>query len=333
MNIEKIEKTLAIEPKYRLAQAKKVIFGDLIDDWSKATTLPKDLIVKLEEVCPLKIEAEIFESKDKNTVKALIKLADDLKIETVLMRHNDRNTICVSSQVGCPMGCAFCATGTMGLKRNLTMGEIIAQVLLFARLLKKTEEKITNIVFMGMGEPFLNYDKVMGAIKYLHAPDTMNIGARRFSISTCGILDGIKKFTKEEMEINLAISLHAPTDELRSSIMPINRQNPLKKLIIAIKNYLEETHRKVMIEYTMIKGVNDSAQNAEELAELLQNMLVVVNLIPYNDTDLFQTSDAAAINRFKTILGRNKISVVQRHKFGDDIEAACGQLAAKSRKK
>ncbi len=236
MNLENLGKILEGEPRFRYAQAEKAIFGDLIETWDEATTLSKPLREKLKQNCPLDITAELFLSKDGNTIKALITLADGKKIETVLMKHKDRNTICVSSQVGCPMGCVFCATGTMGFKRNLTKMEIVDQVVLFARCLKKTQEKITNLVFMGMGEPFLNYENVLGAIKYLHQAETLNLGVRRFSISTCGVFEGIKKLAKEGLEINLAISLHASNNELRSKLMPINRRYPLNKLMNVVKN-------------------------------------------------------------------------------------------------
>lgn len=304
--------------------------------------------------------AKPFVSKDKNTIKALITLKDGLKIETVLMRHkprsrasslrgkDKRNTICVSSQIGCPLACTFCATGKMGFKRNLEAWEIVEQVLFFARYLKKINEKVTNIVFMGMGEPFLNYDNVIGAIKILNDKEGFNLGARHFSISTVGIVEGIEKLAKEELQINLAISLHAPDDELRLKLMPINKKYPIKKILNAVDDYIKKTRRRVMFEYIMIENLNDSEEHAEKLAKLMKKPLYFVNLISYNFTRLrptctevsagkqgfggqagiFKPSSPSSIKRFKEILEKEGVAVTQRYRFGQDIKGACGQLAA-----
>lgn len=339
MNLVLLKEVLEKEPKYRFAQCQKAVFFDLLDDWEKAKNLPQNLRDKLSQDVPLAIEAKILKSADKNTVKALISLADGNKIETVLMRHGDgRNTVCVSSQVGCPLGCLFCATGQLGYKRNLDSGEIIDQVLFFARLLKKENKKVTNIVFMGMGEPFLNYDHVVAAIKVLNDKEGLNIGARHISISTIGIPDGIKKIAKEEWQLNLAISLHAATDSLRSQIIPVNNKYPLKVILNAAKEYLTKTNRQIMFEYIMIKDFNDHDKDANQLAELLEDLprkLYVVNLILYNPGDFpqkkFQPSDKKKVEIFKHILGRNKINVTERYRLGRGIQAACGQLAAKEK--
>lgn len=334
MNIEKLETSLKGEPAFRLKQAKQAVFIDLIDSWDRATTFNLALRDKLNEECSLEIKAEVFKSQDKNSLKAMIQLADGLKVETVLLKHADgRNTVCVSSQVGCPMGCLFCATGKMGFKRNLTAEEIVEQVLLWARQLKAEGERVTNLVFMGMGEPFLNYENVMAAIKLMNNKNTFNIGARHISISTIGTSDGIKKLTKEEMQINLALSLHAPTDDVRAKIIPYDNAYPIKNLIKDLNNYLEQTGRRVMIEYLMIDGFNDSREQALELAELLKKIdppLFFVNLIAYNPTAQFKPSPARKIFEFKKILRDNKIDVTERYRFGQDIKAACGQLAGKN---
>jgi 23S rRNA (adenine2503-C2)-methyltransferase len=334
-----LEKALEGEPNYRLRQAKKAIFIDLIDDWSKAMTLPLSLRRKLNEKLSLQFENEILISKDQRTVKILITLEDGLKIESVLMRHRDRNTVCVSSQVGCPLGCVFCATGRMGFKRNLEVFEIIEQVLLFARYLKKSGEKITNLVFMGMGEPFLNYENVLAAIKILNDKEGFNLGARKISISTVGIVEGIGKLAEEKLQVNLAISLHAPTDKLRSKIMPINKKYSLKKNFRAVDDYIGKTNRKVMFEYLMIKNLNDSDECARELAKLMKKPLYFINLISYNPvgniltevhynpTGNFQPSPKEIIRNFKNILEKGGVSVTERYRFGRDIKAACGQLA------
>ena len=331
MNFEKIDELLVGEPLYRIKQIKKALYKDLVDDWSQATTLPLGLREKLNKESPLEINAELFESKDKKTIKALITLKDGIKIEAVLMKHKDeRNTVCVSSQAGCALGCAFCATGKMGFKRDLSAFEIAQQVLLFGRLLKKNKEKVANVVFMGMGEPFLNYDNVLSAINFLNDPDGFGLGARNFSISTAGIIEGIRKLSNEKMEINLAVSLHAPNQKLRSELMPINKKYPIGKVFEAVEKYVKARKRKVMFEYIMIKDVNDSAQDAKELAKLMKNPLYFVNLIPLNPVPGFEPSPLEKIKKFKKILLGCGVQATQRYRFGQDISAACGQLAGKN---
>jgi len=332
MNLTLLNKILSGQPKYRQTQARRAVFVDLIDNWDLATVLPKDLRARLNDSCPLAINGQSQASKEKNTDKVLITLEDGLKIETVLMKHTaDRRTVCVSSQVGCPMNCAFCATGRMGFQRNLTAEEIIEQVLFFARNLKNQPqpEKITNIVFMGMGEPFLNYVNVLDAIKILHDPDGFNLGARHFSISTCGVIDGINRLASEKLQINLAISLHASNDELRDRLMPINHTAPLRKLFTAVDNYIARTSRRVMFEYMLIDGINDGPDSARKLAELMAKPLYLVNLITYNPTSRFKPSKREAVEKFMNILQGNGVAVTRRYGFGQDIKAACGQLAGK----
>jgi 23S rRNA (adenine2503-C2)-methyltransferase len=210
---------------------------------------------------------------------------------------------------------------------------MLEQVLFFARLLKEKDERVSNVVFMGMGEPFANYDNVMSVIDYLNDSKGLNIGARRISVSTCGILDGIKKFTQQKLQINLAISLHAPNDKLRSELMPINKRQPLNKILQLVHDYVEKTGRKVMFEYLMIKGVNDSIKHAEQLAGLMQHPLFMVNLIPYNPTGVYLPSDKKTITTFRQYLEHHDVEVTQRFELGQDIDAACGQLANKKKKK
>lgn len=355
MNPSTIQSALQNEPFFRLKQVEEAVFKNLIEDWDEAKTLPLNLREKLKETCPLEINAILKVSKDDSTAKALITLEDGCKIETVLMKHSpskgssredtqnseeekaSRNSICISTQVGCPMGCAFCATGTLGLKRNLTTDEILEQVLFFARHLHKTGEKITNIAFMGMGEPFLNYDNVLTAIKKLNEKHTLNLGARRFSISTCGVIEGINRLADENLEVNLAISLHAPTDKLRTSLMPSNLKYPLAEILKAVDEYYDKTHRKIMFEYIMLKDVNDKEEHAKELAKILKGKNCIVNLIPCNPTfskesiPLFNQTSHNQIRRFKEILEKNGLKAIQRFEFGQDIDAACGQLAAKGK--
>ena len=329
MDLTLFQKLLEKEPKYRLKQAKKALFQDLIQNWQGTTTLPLDLRSELAQKCPIEISAEIFASDNSKTVKAFVVLKDGLKIETVLMRHEaQRNTVCVSSQIGCPLGCAFCATGQMGFKRNLDAWEIVEQVLFFARYLKNTKDKVTNVVFMGMGEPFLNYENVIEAIKILNDEEGFGLGARHFSISTAGITEGIEKLAEEKLQINLAISLHAPNNKLRSKLMPSNEKYPIEKILNAVQDYIKKTRRRVMFEYIMLKNVNDSEKCAKELGKLLKKNLYFVNLISYNPTGVFEPSTNLRIKIFKDILEERGITVIQRRRFGVGINAACGQLTA-----
>lgn len=330
MNLEKIYKILEDQPKYRIQQVKDAIFKTLVSSWSDVSNISKELKAKLNKECPLEINGQIFNSKSTRTIKALITLADGLQIETVLLSHKDgRHTVCVSTQVGCPLRCKFCATGKLGLKRNLEVGEILEQVLFFSRLLKKENTRVSNVVFMGMGEPFLNYSKTIKAIHYLN--EDLLIGARHISISTSGLIPGIEKLSREKMQVNLAVSLHAPNQKLRAELMPISKRFPLDSLLKAVDKYIGKTGRRVMFEYLMIKGVNDSPELAKELAGLMRKPLYVVNLIAYNPTDVFRPSDKRAIENFRGILEKAGVAVTQRYSFGQDIEAACGQLANKGK--
>jgi len=330
MDLSKLDKILITEPRYRQQQVNQAVFIDLVADWEQIKTLPQKLRKVLHDNCPLEIKADIFHSQDKKTSKALVTLSDGNKIETVLMRHEgERHTVCVSSQVGCPLACTFCATGRLGLKRNLTADEIVEQVLLWNRVLKQLGEKdrVTNVVYMGMGEPFLNYTAVLKSIKNLNDKQGFNIGARKISISTSGIATKIKKFAEEKMQINLALSLHAADDKLRSQLMPINTHFPLSEVMNAIDYYIKKTNRKVMCEYLMIDGVNDSLAQARQLVELLKDKLVMVNLIAYNPTNAYQPAKSKNIKVFKEYLTKQGLEVSQRFTFGQDIKAACGQLA------
>lgn len=316
------------EPKYRLKQAKEAVFKNFIDNWNKATFLPLALRQKLNEECPLEINAEMLISKSKDSVKAKITLKDGLLIESVLMRHRDgRNTVCVSSQVGCPLACQFCATGKRGFKRNLNVMEILEQVIFFNRYLKKGGKRVTNVTFMGMGEPFLNFENVLKAVRILNDKEGMKIGIRNISISTAGIIEGIEKLAKTGLQLNLAISLHAPDDKLRSELMPINKKYSLEKILQAVNAYIKKTNRQVMFEYLLINDVNDSVYCATELAKIMKNPLYYVNLILYNPVGSgFKPSKTEHVKKFKEILRKKKIIFSQRWRFGQDIKAACGQL-------
>ena len=334
MELLAIKKILADQPAYRHKQVQQAIYHDLISDWEEATTLPKDLRARLAQEISLFIDAKIV--SDGATRKAAITLADGNIIESVLIKNADgRNTVCVSSQVGCALGCLFCATGASGFKRNLTAEEIISQALLFARELKKADERIDNVVFMGMGEPFLNWDNVAEAIKTFNDEAGLNIAARSISISTCGITGGIRALIKFPLQVNLALSLHSASDRLREDLMPISKKYSIRSVFDALKDYLNEKNRKVMIEYLMIDGVNDSSKQADELADLLEEIpkhLIMVNLIPYNSagkSDRFKPSPDGKIKAFKIALGRRGFEATVRESLGGSIAGACGQLAGK----
>jgi len=347
MDLGKLKEILKNEKPYRLKQAEKAVYRDLADDWSTVSSLPALLRDKLTESCPILIDYKPIVSQSRGTLKALIKLNDGLAVETVLLQHaQGRNTVCVSSQVGCPLGCLFCKTGKIGYERNLTAYEIAEQVLFFSYYLKKkkthesthksdhqnvnrgahSSSHVTNVVFMGMGEPFLNYGNVMDAIRILNDKDKFNIGARKISISTCGIPQKIEKLSKENLQVNLAISLSAPNNEIRSRLMPVNEKYPVEAVIDAAKKYIARTNRRVMFEYVLIDKFNESPEAARELAEILKGLLCFVNLIPFNGKGALNAPSKEKIGLFKSILVKSGISVTERYRFGQDINAACGQL-------
>ena len=325
---------MANQPAYRIDQAQQAILKSLVESWDQVVGLPKELRQILKKELPLKINAKIYSSPGAESLKALITLEDGLQVESVLMRHDNRNTVCVSSQVGCPMACSFCATGKIGFKRNLTAAEIIEQVVLFGRALKRENQRVNNVVFMGMGEPFLNYENVMTAIRIMNNQKGLNIGGRHISISTCGVTDGIEKLIDEPLQVNLAISLHAPNDKLRSWLMPANIKYPIDDIMKAVLRYVKNTNRRVMFEYIMIDGVNDSDECARKLAELIRShlplKLAFVNLIRYNPTGIYGASTPERVKAFKTILMQAGVETTERYRFGQEIKAACGQLAAKN---
>lgn len=324
-------------PKYRVKQVLHAVCQEGKDSYDQISTIPEELQKKLAKEVPIFSLKPIIvmKSKDGCTTKALFELTDGKRIEAVLMRFQDgRSSVCVSSQVGCQLGCKFCATGTMKFGRNLTGEEIADQILFYAQLLHKEEKKISNIVFMGMGEPFMNYDNVLESVRIMNDKDGLNIGARNITISSSGICEGIEKLANEPIQVNLAISLHAPNQALRQKIMPIARRYSLDQLMSAIKSYLEKTNRRVSYEYVMLKDINDHEQEAIELAELVKGQLCHVNLIPYNATYIegISGSDRSNIIRFRDIVKAAGIPITVRVTIGQDIDAACGQLANKAEK-
>ncbi|MBN2854083.1 23S rRNA (adenine(2503)-C(2))-methyltransferase RlmN [Patescibacteria group bacterium] len=332
MNLSKLSEILNEEPKFRFAQANKALFQDFISSWDEVSNFPKNLRERLNLNCPIEIKAELIGAKNAKSLKALIELIDGEKIETVLIRQRTkegtRNTVCLSSQVGCALACSFCATGDFGFRRNLDYLEIIEQVLFWARFLKDEagEEKIDNIVFMGMGEPFLNYDEFLRAAKFLNNEETFNFAARRLSVSTSGIVEGIKKIAGEKLQINLAISLHTADENLRKDLMPIAKKYSIREILKAVDNYILKSGRRVMFEYLMLKNINDSDKDALALAKIMRKPLYMVNLIPYNPTGRFQASSPERMEKFKKILEENQVPVTLRHSAGAELSAACGQL-------
>jgi 23S rRNA (adenine2503-C2)-methyltransferase len=323
------------EPPFRAKQIWKNLYRGLVDDPERMTDLPGGLRAELGRrffFQPLLLERQAV-STDKQTRKFLFRLPDGAPVETVLMLYERRRTACISTQSGCAVGCAFCATGQMGLLRSLTGGEIAAQVFYLARMLKGKDDDLSNIVLMGMGEPFLNHDAVWSAIQLLSAADGFGFGARRLTVSTVGIIPGIRRFTKEHSQVNLAISLHAADDALRSRLIPINRTYPLADLFAACDEYIQETNRRISFEWALIDGVNDSTAQAHHLADRirksLQKPLVHINLIPLNPTRKYKgtPSQAARIDSFRAVLEEERLTSTVRLARGVDIAAGCGQLA------
>jgi len=318
-------------PAYRAKQIWEGVYQHLYASWDEFTNLPTSLRVRMASefsVEPLEPVARL-ESSDGQTQKTAFRLEDGQQIETVAMRYARRVTLCISSQAGCAMGCVFCATGQMGFRRHLSSGEIVAQVLHFARELKLKELKLTNIVVMGMGEPFHNYGNTMQAIDRLNDRAGFGFGARRFTISTVGLPDMIRRFADEKRQVNLAISLHAADDKTRSSMLPVNRKYDLEQVLAACKYYVAQTGRRITFEWALIDGLNDSVEQARALAARLRGLLCHVNAIPLNPTTGYSgkaTSRERAL-LFKNELERAGIPCTVRLRRGIDIAAGCGQLA------
>ncbi|MDD7081421.1 MAG: 23S rRNA (adenine(2503)-C(2))-methyltransferase RlmN [bacterium] len=275
---------------------------------------------------------DVMEKSKDGTIKCLFKLRDGERVEGVLMHYVYGYSVCVSSQVGCNMSCAFCASGLLKKKRNLTPDEMLGQVLAFDEILRKDGNHVTHCVVMGTGEPFDNYDNVLSFIRILNSPFALDIGARHITVSTCGVVPSILRFGKEGLQVNLAISLHAPTNELRDKLMPINKAYPLEKLIPAIIQYGNDSNgRRVTFEYILIKGVNDSIEDAKKLERLIRPTFGFVNLIPYNPVveNGYERADDESVTLFHNYLLSKKVKSTIRKEFGSDIDAACGQLRAK----
>lgn len=320
------------EPGYRGKQIWEGLYKNLWSNFSEFTNLSSGFRQKLTENFSFNnlIPISTLESKDKQTRKSLFQLNDQKSVETVLMRYHNRRTLCISTQSGCALACTFCATGQMGFGRNLSVGEIVEQVISFSQYLKQENSRLTNIVVMGMGEPFQNYDATIQAIKRLNSPDGFNLGMRRITVSTVGIIPGIRRFAKDLPQVNLAISLHAADDELRTSMLPINKKYPINKLLETCREYTMQTGRRLTFEWTLIKGVNDTREQAQKLSALLEGMLCHVNLVPLNPTTGYDGNKSSRDRalEFKRELENKNIPCTIRVRRGIDIHAGCGQLAS-----
>jgi 23S rRNA (adenine2503-C2)-methyltransferase len=331
------------EQKFRLKQILKSVYQDGVLDFEKMTVLPQNLrgyLKKEINIFPYRNE-KILISGDKKTIKALLKTADNNFIETVLLAPKfGAWSACVSSQIGCPLNCAFCATGSGGFKRNLTREEIEGQIIFWKNYLKenRNQERLTNIVFMGMGEPFLNFENVLESLKNLINPELFGFGSRSISVSTAGVMDKWEEFSNALPQINLALSLHFADDKKRSEFMPINKKYNLDSIRESLKKYFEIYKRKIFIEYIMFQGINDNLEDARKLSEYLKSIghshLLHVNLISYNmehkthNRNLLSPSSKEKIIAFRNCLLENRINATIRKSLGNDIQGACGQLAA-----
>ncbi|HWI52060.1 MAG TPA: 23S rRNA (adenine(2503)-C(2))-methyltransferase RlmN [Symbiobacteriaceae bacterium] len=318
------------EPKFRAKQLFQWVYQKCARSFSEMTNLSAAFRAKLEEAAVLALTEEETrqEAAPTDTAKYLFRLADGQKVESVLMRHDYGNAVCVTTQVGCRMGCTFCASTFGGLVRNLTAGEIVDQILMMQRDLPEGQ-RVGSVVLMGSGEPMENYDNCLKAIRLMHDPEGLNIGYRHITISTSGLVEGMRRLAGEGLPITLALSLHAPNDRLRSQLMPVNRQFPVAEVLAAAIDYGEKTGRRVTYEYLLIEGVNDNPEQALELAGLLRGTLAHVNLIPMNpvsERPQYRRPGRERVNHFRDLLEANGVTATIRREMGGDIDAACGQL-------
>lgn len=316
------------EKKFKALQIYEWLYDKRVTSFFEMTNIKKELQSKLAEDFSFDMISIQKKQQDKLTSKYLFKLSDNNFVEAVLMEHDYGLSVCVSSEVGCNMGCTFCESGRLKKIRNLEAYEMVEQILLIEQDIKK---RISSVVIMGIGEPLDNYDNVLDFIKIINDPKGITIGARHITLSTCGLIPKIKELMNETLQINLAISLHASNNELRNKLMPINKTYNMCQLIDTIKEYIAKTNRRVTIEYVMLNSVNDSESCALELATLLKGMNVYVNLIPYNETNHleYKKSDSKTIMKFYDTLKKKGINVTIRKEFGSKIDAACGQLRSK----
>ena len=322
------------EPAFRAKQVWTGLYKQFWNSAAEFSNLPLALRTKLAQNLRWEVLVPTLklDSSDGQTRKTLFRLPDGKQIEAVLMKYDERRTLCISTQVGCAMGCTFCATGQMGFGRHLSSGEVVAQVMYYARLLHEQDDRVTNVVLMGMGEPFHNYDNSMAAIDRLNDPEGYNFGARRFTVSTVGLVPMIRRFAEEKRQVNLAVSLHAAEDSLRVGMMPVNKRYPIDELLKACHEYVEATGRRITFEWALIDGVNDTPEQAEKLAKRLKGLLCHVNAIPLNPTTGY-TGKATTREHgmaFKRVLEAHGIPCTIRIRRGIDIQAGCGQLASRT---
>ena len=311
--------------KFHADQLFSWLYEKRVNDYSEITNIKKELLEQVRSSYSIDKLKIVSIEKDIDVCKYLFELYDGEHIEAVLMRHDYGNSICVSSQVGCNMGCRFCESGRRKKVRNLEAYEMVLQIMMIE---EELGERISHVVVMGIGEPFDNYDNLVKFLKIINHPKGMAIGARHITVSTCGIVPKIKEFSNLGLQFNLAISLHAPNNEIRNMIMPINKAYPLDKLIPVLEEYYNNTNRRITFEYVLLEGINDSEACAYELSKLVRNLNCYINLIPYNETNNlnFKRSSTIQIMKFYDILKKNKINVTIRKEFGRKISAACGQL-------
>lgn len=316
------------QKKYRTSQIFEWLYDKRVSSYDEMTNLSKDLILLLKNYFSIEKLEIVSQEIDTDVSKFLFKLKDKEHIESVLMRHNYGLSLCISSQVGCNMNCSFCESGRRKKVRNLNAYEMILQIMMIEELIK---ERITHIVIMGIGEPFDNFDNLVKFIKIANHHKELNIGSRHITVSTCGIVPKIYEFSKLPYQVNLAISLHAPDDELRNFLMPINKRYPLEELIKAVKDYVSNTNRRVTFEYILLKDINDKEEHAKKLCRLIKGINCYINLIPYNENSniLYKRSKKDTIMRFYDIIKKEGINVTIRKEFGSNISAACGQLRSK----
>ena len=330
LTIEELEKVFIDlgSKKFHADQMFSWLYEKDIDSYDKVTNIKKELLAEISEVYSIEKLKIVRVERDVDVSKYLFELADGEHIEAVLMRHDYGNSVCVSSEVGCNMGCRFCESGRRKKVRNLETYEMVLQILQISRDLG---ERVSHVVVMGIGEPFDNYDNVINFLKIINHPKGLAIGARHITVSTCGLVPKIEEFSKLDLQFNLAVSLHGPTNEVRDQIMPINKAYPIEELMGALKKYYNRTNRRITFEYVMLDGINDTVECANKLSELVKDLNCYVNLIPYNETHniKFKRSSTIQIMRFYDILKKNKISVTIRREFGGNISAACGQLRSK----
>jgi 23S rRNA (adenine2503-C2)-methyltransferase len=314
--------------KFHAQQLFSWLYEKRIEDYSSVTNIKKELLEKIASEYSIDRLKIVDVQEDVDVCKYLFELSDMEHIEAVLMKHDYGNSICISSQVGCNMGCRFCESGRRKKVRNLEVYEMVLQILMIEKLLG---ERISHVVVMGIGEPFDNYDNLINFFKIINHPKGLAIGARHITVSTCGLVPKILEFADFPLQINLAISLHAPTNEIRDKIMPINKAYNLDVLMPAVKKYLEKTNRRLTFEYILLKDINDTEECALNLVKLVKGINCYINLIPYNETNNleFKRTNTIQIMRFYDILKKNNVSVTIRREFGGKISAACGQLRSK----